>query len=139
MPDDLRGVSAATGAEQPSGTAAGGYGFAAAGGLIGAIGASACCVLPLLLAVLGLGGAWMSALRSLAPYQPYFVALAIGAIGYGLYRTYRARPAGSGEGGPRRASVPGGLARAALWISGAIVLVTVTFPYWLPLAEPYLP
>ncbi len=32
----------------------------AAGGLLAALGASACCVLPFVLLTLGVGGAWMS-------------------------------------------------------------------------------
>ncbi len=49
--------------------------FFAAGGIIGAIVASSCCVIPLVLTLLGVSGAWMSNLRALAPYQPYFIAL----------------------------------------------------------------
>ena len=39
---------------------------------LGAVAAKSCCVLPLLLASCGLGGAWLS--RAVLPYQPYFLA-----------------------------------------------------------------
>ncbi len=44
--------------------------IAAAGGIVGALGASSCCIAPLLLFSLGVSGAWISNLTRLAPYQP---------------------------------------------------------------------
>jgi len=123
-------------------TAPGGTGFqrlAAAGGIFGAVAASTCCVLPLLLAVLGIGGAWMSSLRALAPYQPYFIGLAVAAIGYGFYQSYWKPRAACGEGKACAAPAPNGLARSGLWLATAIVAMVISFPYWFPLAEPYLP
>jgi len=38
-------------------------GLVAAGGILGAIVASVCCLLPLVLTLLGVSGAWMSSLR----------------------------------------------------------------------------
>ena len=35
-----------------------------------AVGASLCCVAPLVLVSLGLGGAWLSTLTQLEPYRP---------------------------------------------------------------------
>src|SRR6266853_1980046 len=46
----------------------------AAGGLLGAIAASSCCILPLALFGLGVSGAWIGNFTRLAPYQPCFVA-----------------------------------------------------------------
>lgn len=54
-----------------------------------AIGASACCAGPLLLVVLGVGGAWGSRLVALEPLQPYFVAVALVFFGFAFYRLYR--------------------------------------------------
>lgn len=39
----------------------------AAGGILGAIAASSCCILPLVLFSLGIGGAWIGNLTALAP------------------------------------------------------------------------
>src|SRR5215472_16544699 len=50
--------------------------FTAVGGLMGAVAASSCCILPLLLFSLGVSGAWIGNLTRLAPYQPYFIAIA---------------------------------------------------------------
>lgn len=49
-------------------------GLIAAGGLIGAVQASSCCIGPLLLITLGVSGPWIGSLTVLAPYQGYFIA-----------------------------------------------------------------
>src|SRR5712691_6555853 len=60
-------------------------------GAISALGASACCMLPLALVSVGLGGAWVAQLRSLERFYPVFVGLAIAAFGYAFYRLYLKR------------------------------------------------
>lgn len=60
------------------------------GGAVAAIGASACCAGPLLLVVLGIGGAWGSRLVALDVYQPYFIAAALAFFGYAYFKLYRA-------------------------------------------------
>ena len=57
-------------------------------GVLAAIGATACCFGPLLLVTLGLGGAWVSSLRALEPYQPAFALLTLAFIGFAFYRLY---------------------------------------------------
>jgi MerT mercuric transport protein. len=44
-----------------------------------AVGASACCTIPLALVSLGVGGAWIGSLTALAPYRWIFVTLAVAA------------------------------------------------------------
>ena len=61
----------------------------AAGGLLGAILASTCCILPLVFLFLGIGGAWMSNLTALAPYQNWFVAGTIVCLAIGFWLVYR--------------------------------------------------
>ena len=64
------------------------WGLAAAIGA--AVAASACCTVPLLLVSLGVGGAWVGSLTAFEPYRPFFVALAVGALGYVAWREWRA-------------------------------------------------
>src|SRR5262249_59112090 len=45
----------------------------AIGGIIGALAASSCCILPGLLFSLGICGALIGNFTQLAPYQPYFI------------------------------------------------------------------
>ena len=57
-------------------------------GALSALGASACCVLPLALVSAGLGGVWVAQLRELERFFYVFVALAVAAFGYAFYRLY---------------------------------------------------
>lgn len=56
--------------------------------VLAALGATACCVLPLVLVTLGLGGAWMASLRSLEAFQPLFAAVTFACLGYAFYSLY---------------------------------------------------
>ena len=63
--------------------------LAAAGGIIGALAASSCCILPLVLFSLGISGAWIGIFTQLAPYQPYFIAATLAFIATGFWLVYR--------------------------------------------------
>jgi mercuric ion transport protein len=58
-------------------------------GLVAGALASSCCILPLALVSLGIGGVWVGKLTALAPYQPAFLAAAALLIGMGLWRAYK--------------------------------------------------
>jgi mercuric ion transport protein len=58
-------------------------------GAVSAIAASACCALPVILVSLGVGGAWLSRLRSLERFFPVFVGIAVAGFGFGFYRMAR--------------------------------------------------
>ena len=64
-----------------------GWGMGAAVGA--AVVASACCTIPLLLVTIGVGGAWVSTLTALEPFRPYFIAIAVGFLGFAAYRLYQ--------------------------------------------------
>jgi mercuric ion transport protein len=55
--------------------------LAATGGLLGALAASSCCILPLVLFGLGVSGAWIGNFTRLAPYQPWFIAATLAFLG----------------------------------------------------------
>ena len=65
--------------------------FLAAGGVIGALAASSCCIVPLVLFGLGVSGAWIANLTQLAPYQPYFIAGTVACLAGGYALRYRSR------------------------------------------------
>src|SRR3546814_12422622 len=90
-----RGMATADriGAAEPQAERATGSALLAAGGILAAIGASSCCVLPLVFFALGVSGAWIGNLTALAPYQPIFVAAAVACLAFGFMRVYR-RPIG---------------------------------------------
>src|SRR6266852_5350622 len=60
-----------------------------AGGLLGALAASSCCILPLVLFGLGVSGAWSGNFTRLAAYQPYFIVATLAFLGYGYWLVYR--------------------------------------------------
>lgn len=62
-----------------------------AAGAASALGASTCCVLPLVLVSMGFGGAWIAQLRALERFQWLFIGLAAVAFGYAFYRLYLRR------------------------------------------------
>lgn len=114
-------------------------GFLAAGGIIGAIVASSCCILPLALTLLGVGGAWMSNLRALTPYQPYIIAITVAFIGFGFYQVYwKPRTVCAADAACAR-PLPNRLVKSGLWLGTVLVLAALTFPYWFESIEPYLP
>jgi mercuric ion transport protein len=52
------------------------------------IGASLCCVAPLLLLSLGIGGAWIATLTAFEPVRPLFMGLALLFIGLTFRKLY---------------------------------------------------
>ncbi len=60
-----------------------------AGGLLAALAASSCCILPLVLFGLGVSGAWIGSFTRLAPYQPYFITAAVVFLACGYWLVYR--------------------------------------------------
>jgi mercuric ion transport protein len=51
--------------------------------------ASTCCVLPLVLVLAGITGAWMIHLQALKPFAPYAIALTMGLLGWAGYLVLR--------------------------------------------------
>ena len=64
---------------------------------LAAIGASACCLGPLLLLTLGIGGAWVSYLTQLEPFRPVFITLALVLLALSWRRLYRAPRCAPGQ------------------------------------------
>ena len=57
-------------------------------GVVAAIGASVCCVGPLALLTLGIGGAWIANLTALEPLRPWFIAATLVFLGLAFRRLY---------------------------------------------------
>ena len=97
-----------------------------------AIGASACCAGPLILVILGVGGAWGSRLIALEPLQPYFVALALLFFGFAFYRLYRSKEACAPD---EVCAVPvvRRRQRVIFWVVSAFAAALMAFPLYAPL------
>jgi mercuric ion transport protein len=105
--------------------------WAAAGGILGALAASSCCILPLALFMLGISGAWVGNLTTLAPYQPIFLAATAGFLGVGYYLVYRQPKVACADGTCARPLPKRGV-KAVLWAATALVLAAVAFDYLAP-------
>jgi len=100
----------------------------AAAGILGAIAASSCCILPLAFVTLGVSGAWIGNLTVLAPYQPYIVAVTAAMLGYGFYAVYwRPRRACADKTCER--PLPSRAVRAGLWLGAMLVGIALAFPH----------
>jgi len=102
------------------------------GGVLAAIGASLCCVGPLVLVSLGIGGAWVSSLTALEPIRPVFMLGAValfGAAGCKLYRAPEACKPGEICADPRVRSRQ----RTIFWTMLIVVVPLLAFPWYAPL------
>lgn len=108
-------------------------GWLAASGVVGAILASTCCIVPLVLVTLGVSGAWIGNLTALEPYKPIFSAVALVFIGLGFWRVYfkprQACEVGSYCARPESALIT----KSALWLATVLVLLSLTISWWAPL------
>ena len=96
-----------------------------------ALGASACCTIPLALVSLGIGGAWVGSLTALAPYRWFFVALAVSALVYAGYNEWRmSRPDCECE-----SALTPAVRRSLLGVGALAVLAIVASP-WLIAPSP---
>lgn len=101
--------------------------------MLAALAASVCCIGPLVLLALGVGGAWAGSVRAIEPYRPLFIVLTLGFLGFAFYRAYR-RPAVTTCDVDGSCAVPraGRVNRIALWVMTPIILALLTFPYLAP-------
>ncbi|PWB60164.1 MAG: mercury transporter MerT [Bradyrhizobiaceae bacterium] len=105
----------------------------AIGGIFGALAASSCCIVPLILFGLGIGGAWIGNLTALAPYKPFFVAGTAGLLGYGFYLGYWKPRRACADGAACARPIPNRLVQLSLWIATALVIAAFAFDYVAPL------
>ncbi|HEY3205089.1 MAG TPA: mercuric transporter MerT family protein [Thermoanaerobaculia bacterium] len=98
------------------------------GGAIGsAIAASICCVGPLALALLGLGGG--AILVALAPYRPIFIGACALFLGAAFYAAYKPTPAAKcAPGSACAATADRRRQRFLLWFITVVTVLVVTFP-----------
>lgn len=112
-----------------SGDTQGGQRAAAAGGVLGAVAATSCCVLPLVLFTLGVSGSWIGNLVQLAPYQPYFFAITIVCLSCGYWLVYRSSQSScriSGHASNR-------LVKSTLILATVLVIAAMIFNLFAPL------
>lgn len=108
-------------------------GWLAAGGVLGAFLASACCVGPLVLLTLGISGAWIGNLTALEPYKPIFAVIALGFIAAGFRQVYFLKPTVCEPGSYCARPASARITKTALWASFILVVAALTIDWWAPL------
>jgi len=94
--------------------------------------ASACCVLPLVLVLAGITGAWMASLAALKPLTPLFIALAVGSLAWAGYLVFKPQQACAVEvGAACGATRP--LMRKLFVACALFVAALLCFPLFAPL------
>ena len=105
-----------------------------AGGLLAGIAASACCVAPLVLLLLGFSGAWLGNLTALEPYRPVFIGIACVALLIAYQRIFRPKLKQSCEQGETCAKPQASNLYKWLFTSVLVVVLTsIVSPYLIPL------
>jgi mercuric ion transport protein len=104
-----------------------------AGGLLGALAASSCCIVPLVLFSLGVSGAWIGNLTALTPYKPLFVAATVAILGYGFYHVHRKPKQACAEAAACARPLPNLVVKLGLWTAAVLVVAAIAFDYVAPL------
>jgi len=100
------------------------------GAAVAAIGASVCCVVPLVLVLLGISGAWIANLTALDAWRPWFSAATLVCLGWAFWMLY---------GPASRCRIDGACVdpsrlrrrRRGLWIATGLIALLLLFPYYI--------
>lgn len=105
----------------------------AAGGLLGALAASSCCIVPLVLFGLGVSGAWIGNLTRLAPYQPYFLTATAACLGYGYWLVHQSRKRACADGEACAVPLSNRIVMIGLVLATILVIGALAFDLLAPL------
>ena len=108
-------------------------GLMAAGGLLGALAASSCCILPLVLFGLGVSGAWIGNFTRLAPYQSCFIAATIALLGCGYWLAYRSPKLACADGEACARPLPNRIVKTSLILATILLVAALGLDFIAPL------
>ena len=99
------------------------------GAALAAIGASVCCVLPLVLVLMGISGAWIANLTALDAWRPWFSVATLACLALAFWNLY---------GPASRCRIDGECVdprvlrrrRLGLWIATFLIGLLLLFPYY---------
>lgn len=97
--------------------------------VIAAIGASVCCVGPLVLLALGIGGTWISSLTALEPYRPVFIGITLVFLFLAFRRLYLV-PAACAPGDACAVPTTRRNQRLVFWVVTVLLIALLAFPYY---------
>lgn len=97
---------------------------AAVASMVSAAIASACCIGPVVLVLLG-AGTFGALLGSLEPYRPIFIGITTVFLGFSFYGAYRPmKDCETCSPASRRRR------KRAVWVAALVVAVLIAFPYY---------
>jgi len=103
------------------------------GALGTAIAATLCCIVPLILFMFGIGGAWVANLIALEPYRPYFLTFAFTFVILGFWQAYKKPSAKDCKPGTFCAlPISDKLNKIMLFVATGIIILVVIYPYIAP-------
>ena len=123
-PDSLTASNTVAGAERKAGRLV-------ALAVLASLLASTCCVLPLVLVLVGITGAWMSTLVAMKPVTPYAIALCVGALVWAGWLLFKPVPACDIEDGSCATTRP--VARRVFVACALLIGLLLSFPLFAPL------
>ena len=99
--------------------------------MLAAVSASVCCVVPLVLVLLGISGSWIAHLTALDPWRPWFISATLLCLATAFMALY---------GPSSRCRTEGACAepvilrrrRFWLWIASVVIMLLLLFPYVVP-------
>ena len=99
------------------------------GAALAAIGASICCVVPLVLVLMGISGAWIANLTALDAWRPWFSGATLVCLALAFWNLY---------GPASRCQTDGQCAdpqilrrrRRWLWVATSLIVLLLLFPYY---------
>ncbi len=101
--------------------------MATAGSVVSGILASACCIGPLVLGLMGISGAAFA--RRFEPFRPYLLVVTYALLGGAFYLTYRP-PAACGPGEACAMPRANRAGKIMLWIAAIVVALATAFPWY---------
>ena len=104
-------------------------GLTVIGALISGLLASVCCIGPLLLAALGIGGAGL--LARFEAYRPVFTGATFALLGAGFWLAYRKPKVVEGDECACEYPKTNRLGRVLLWIAAVVAVVFWASPYFI--------
>ena len=105
---------------------------AAAGGALGAVLASSCCLGPLVLITLGASGAWIGNLTALKAYQPVFVPVTLAFLGFGFWQVYGQSTRSCDDDSYCAIPASDRLIKIVLWVATVLVGLALSVDLWAP-------
>jgi mercuric ion transport protein len=104
----------------------------AGGGMLGALAASSCCLVPLALFGIGVGGAWIGYLTRLAPYQPYFLGVAAVCLGLGFWLRHRSKKVACAQDEMCARPLPSRVVTMGFVVSGLLIVAVLALDLLVP-------